>query len=241
MNVPAKAETPPAPSTIEDVLMRGDLSKLTPQQRIQYNMDVCNSLGLNWRTRPFEFITLGGKLVFYARRDAADQLRKINGISVEIINQETTAEGLRVVTVRATDKSGRADTDVGVVNMKNLAGEFAANAMMKAITKAKRRVTLSISGLGFLDETEVESIATDDDLIAEHDPPTENKPYKISFQSWRMFGELLLKEVKEAESKSDIFEWLDLNKETLAEMEKKVPVMFANLTKAINEIKAEPT
>ena len=27
--------------------------------------------------------------------------------------------------------------------------------MMKAVTKAKRRVTLSISGLGLLDETEV--------------------------------------------------------------------------------------
>src|SRR5580765_1889842 len=145
MTTPAKIETPPAPATIEDVLMRGDLSKLTPQQRIQYNMDVCNSLGLNWRTRPFEFITLGGKLVFYARRDAADQLRKINGISVDVVNQETTAEGLRIVTVRATDKSGRADTDIGVVNIKNLVGEFAANAMMKAITKAKRRVTLSIS------------------------------------------------------------------------------------------------
>jgi hypothetical protein len=29
---------------------------------------------------------------------------------------------------------------------------------MKAITKAKRRVTLSISGLGFLDESEVDSV-----------------------------------------------------------------------------------
>jgi phage recombination protein Bet len=101
-----------------------------------------------------------------------------------------------------------------------------------------------MSGLYTDDEMAQASLptATDDDLIAEHDAPTGyNKPYKISFQSWRMFGELLLKEVKEAETKSDIFEWLDLNKETLAEMEKKVPVMFANLTKSINEIKDEPT
>jgi hypothetical protein len=33
-----------------------------------------------------------------------------------------------------------------------------ANALMKAETKAKRRVTLSICGLGMLDESEVESI-----------------------------------------------------------------------------------
>jgi hypothetical protein len=30
--------------------------------------------------------------------------------------------------------------------------------MMKAVTKAKRRVTLSICGLGMLDETEVDSV-----------------------------------------------------------------------------------
>ena len=34
------------------------------------------------------------------------------------------------------------------------------NAKLKAITKAKRRVTLSICGLGFLDETEIETIPT---------------------------------------------------------------------------------
>jgi hypothetical protein len=33
-----------------------------------------------------------------------------------------------------------------------------ANALMKAETKAKRRVTLSIAGLGWLDETELETI-----------------------------------------------------------------------------------
>jgi hypothetical protein len=37
-------------------------------------------------------------------------------------------------------------------------GDLRANTIMKAVTKAKRRVTLSISGLGFLDETEVETI-----------------------------------------------------------------------------------
>jgi len=36
--------------------------------------------------------------------------------------------------------------------------EDKANAIMKCETKAKRRVTLSICGLGFLDETEVDSI-----------------------------------------------------------------------------------
>jgi hypothetical protein len=40
----------------------------------------------------------------------------------------------------------------------NLKGDALANALMKAETKAKRRVTLSIAGLGWLDETELETI-----------------------------------------------------------------------------------
>lgn len=39
-----------------------------------------------------------------------------------------------------------------------LIGDERANAIMKAETKAKRRATLSICGLGFLDEAEVETI-----------------------------------------------------------------------------------
>src|SRR6202008_2665643 len=39
-------------------------------------------------------------------------------------------------------------------------GEALGNALMKASTKAKRRATLSICGLGMLDETELETIPT---------------------------------------------------------------------------------
>ena len=241
MNTPAKIDTAPTPATLNDVLIRGDLSKLTEAQRTEYYLNVCRSLGLNPLTKPFDYLTLSGKLVLYAKRDAADQLRKLNGISIEIVSRER-AEDLLTVHVRAKDKTGRSDEDFGVVPFKGGAGEIAANAWMKAVTKAKRRVTLSISGLGFLDETEVDSIAHDDDLVADHDAPTGyNKPYKISFQSWRMFGELLTKEIREAETKSDVFEWLDLNKENLAKMQKEMPKMYDTLSKAIDEVKAEPT
>ena len=53
---------------------------------------------------------------------------------------------------------GRTDESTGVVSIGNLKGDFLANACMKAETKAKRRVTLSIVGLGFLDESEAETI-----------------------------------------------------------------------------------
>lgn len=142
---------------IERVLVGGDLAKLTPEQRVHYVGNVCQSLGLNPLTRPFEFINLGGKLVLYAKRDAADQLRKRNGISIEVVSR-TVEDGILTVHVRATDRDGRRDEDFGALSIANLKGEALANAILKAVTKAKRRVTLSISGLGLLDETEVDSI-----------------------------------------------------------------------------------
>jgi hypothetical protein len=143
--------------TLEQVLIGGDLSKLDAGQRVDYYSKLCTSIGLNPLSRPFEYLTLNGKLVLYARRDAADQLRKINGISIEIVSKSID-EGLMTIHVRAKDRDGRTDEDYGVVNIGPAKGEQAANAVLKCVTKAKRRVTLSISGLGFLDETEVEDI-----------------------------------------------------------------------------------
>jgi hypothetical protein len=154
MNVPAKQGETPTPETIEAVLMRGNLEDLTPQQRIEHLAAVCASLGLNPLTRPFEYLKLSGRLQLYAKRAATDQLRKLNGISVAIIAYDID-DGLLTVTARATDKTGRCDEDYGVVPFKGGASEIAANAKMKAATKAKRRVTLAFSGLGFLDESEI--------------------------------------------------------------------------------------
>jgi hypothetical protein len=159
--VPAKKADQPTPSTIEDVLIRGDLSKLTEAQRNEYYMRICQSLGLNPLTQPFAYLMLSGKLVLYPKRDCADQLRKINGISVEIVSRDIDG-GLLIVHARAKDKTERSDEDFGVVPFKSGGGtEFAANAMMKAVTKAKRRVTLSISGLGFMDESEMPVVSRD--------------------------------------------------------------------------------
>lgn len=142
---------------ILDVLVTGNLSVLTPPERVDYFSRVCTSLGLNPLTKPFEFITLNGKLVLYATKACTDQLRDIHGVSVTITNQGQLGD-LYTVTVTAQDSKGRQDSDMGVVAVGNLKGEALANAMLKAVTKAKRRVTLSICGLGMLDETEIEDI-----------------------------------------------------------------------------------
>jgi hypothetical protein len=66
-------------------------------------------------------------------------------------------EDIYTVTARAEDMTGRTDESCGVVSLKGFQGEARSNKIMCAETKAKRRVTLSICGLGWLDETEVES------------------------------------------------------------------------------------
>lgn len=142
---------------VEQVLLQGDLSRLTPEEKVGYYNRVCSSLGLNPLTKPFEYLRLSGREVLYAKRDATEQLRKIHGVSIERLEKEKH-DDLYVVTAYARDNTGRTDASTGAVPLGNLKGEALANAIMKCETKAKRRVTLSICGLGMLDETEVESM-----------------------------------------------------------------------------------
>ena len=164
---PRSRNSKEALENLEKVVILGDLAALTPAERIGYYARVCESLGLNPLTRPFEYISLNGKLTLYARRDAADQLRKVNGISVTGIRREADADlALQIVTVEGRDRSGRTDSSIGAVSTKGLSGENLANALMKAETKAKRRMTLSLAGLGWLDESEIEDVV---------EPPRESK------------------------------------------------------------------
>lgn len=140
----------------ESVLLGGDLSKLSPSQRVSYYRSVCESLGVNYLTKPFDYIQLNGKLTLYAKKDATDQLRKIHNVSIIDVNIVETDKQF-IVKVKGQDATGRTDMEVGVVNKGDMRGDT-ANAQMKAVTKAKRRLTLSMCGLGWLDETEVQTI-----------------------------------------------------------------------------------
>jgi len=171
MTVPAK-QTPG--EIIEAVLIQGDLDKLTPQQRTDYYLRVCESLRLNPLTRPFEYIRLNGKLQLYAKKDATDQLRKINGISVKLVSKDVE-DNVLTVHASARDADGREDEDLGTIAFiypdryrdrngnwvahpkagQALSADDRANAVLKCVTKSKRRVTLSICGLGVLDESEL--------------------------------------------------------------------------------------
>lgn len=143
--------------SIEKVLIGGDLSKFSPEQRVSYYKQLCDSLGLNPLTQPFEYLTLNGKLRLYAKKDCTDQLRKIHGVSVYDLTTQKV-EDVHIVVVHVRDKQGREDIGTGAVTVGAIKGDALANALMKAETKAKRRATLSICGLGLMDETELETI-----------------------------------------------------------------------------------
>lgn len=140
-----------------EILASGNIDLLTPKEKVEYVTRICESSGLNPLTRPFEWLRLQGRTVLYASKGCADQLRKVNNISIKI-TEKKIEDGVLFVTVEGQDKSGRIDCDMGAINVNGLKGDALANAVMKGITKAKRRLTLSMCGLGILDESEFDTL-----------------------------------------------------------------------------------
>ena len=81
----------------------GDLKVLTPDERAQFYVDVCESVGLNPLTQPLNYIELKGRLTLYAGKGATEQLRKIHMISVNITDRSINNE-VYVVTAKGRTK-----------------------------------------------------------------------------------------------------------------------------------------
>jgi hypothetical protein len=64
-----------------------------------------------------------------------------------------------MVEVVATTPDGRKDSAIGCVGVKGMSHENLANQMMRAETKAKRRVTMSLCGLGLDGDDDAQIIA----------------------------------------------------------------------------------
>ena len=143
---------------LEKVILGNDLSGLTSIQKVEYVKSICQTIGLNPVTKPIQLMKFQGKEVPYFTKDASEQLRKNNRVSITKVDTKIHDGGLYVVTAYATTPDGRQDCSTGAIVISGLRGDALANAMMKAETKAKRRVTLSICGLGFIDELEVDSL-----------------------------------------------------------------------------------
>lgn len=195
----AKQDTIPFDENIiSSIVINGDLSKLNPNQKVSYYRQFCERLGLDPLSQPFKLLRLNGKEVMYCDRSGTQQLNKLHNVSHEIKARETVS-GCYVVTAQASTPEGRRTESIGAVPIDNLKGDSLCNAMMKAETKAKRRATLDLLGLGILDETETETIPNAMQLEA----PTEAtpvpttaaakpaSPFKKKYEGAEAIGEVL--------------------------------------------------
>ena len=146
-------------SIANQLILQGDLSKLSANDKVRYYNGYCERMGLDPFTKPFDILRLNGREVLYCTRSGTQQLNKLHKVSHLITSRDTNAEaGVYIVTSKASLPDGRCTESIGAVNIAGLKGEAYANAIMKAETKAKRRATLDLLGLGVLDESEAESI-----------------------------------------------------------------------------------
>ncbi|MDE2020446.1 MAG: hypothetical protein KGJ13_08945 [Patescibacteria group bacterium] len=144
-------------------LINGDLSMLSPKERVDYYLWVCETLGLNPATSPFSYLKIRDKktgeerITLYAKRDCSEQMRKRDSVSITDMKR-TIEDDMLTVDAVASLPGGRLDRASASVSLRGLSTEEKARAYMVCETKAKRRVTLSICGLGFTDESEVPDI-----------------------------------------------------------------------------------
>lgn len=142
---------------VESLVMRGDISALSPEHRVRFYVQTCEGLGLNPHSQPFAFLKLNGKEVMYATRGATDQLAAMHRIDRKIIDgpriMDIAGSKVAYCVAEARHPNGRTETATATLPVAD-----PVNLYMKLETKAKRRVTLSILGLGLLDETELETI-----------------------------------------------------------------------------------
>ena len=139
------------------LVLNSDLSKLSEPQRVEYYKLVCERVGLDPYRKPFDLILLQGKLTMYPNKECTAQLTAMNSLSVTIIDR-TITNSLVIATARVHTQDGTDVDDIGVVPFPQAGPDAQANAIMKAVTKAKRRAILSACGLGMVDESELETV-----------------------------------------------------------------------------------
>jgi len=141
------------PEILAKLVLEQDLSKFSDTQKVEYVTTLCKRIGIDPITRPFELMTLNGKLIPYPTKAATNQLTKVYRLSLLLVSAKQIGDQYTVI-AEARAPHGQVVQDMGSVNIGGLRGDALANAMKKAVTQAKRRAVLSIVGLGMIDESE---------------------------------------------------------------------------------------
>jgi hypothetical protein len=136
----------------------GSLDQLSSAQLIEFRAKLINYLGLNKWTLPFRFYSdTSGGIYLYATKECCAQLRELRGISVINTTDYVRDDVLKTITIKITgvNKNGRTSIATGSVCYENSLPADYHNHIMWAETKAMRRLTLDLSGLGVLADIEV--------------------------------------------------------------------------------------
>lgn len=161
------------------LMTKGDLSKLNSTERAVLLVSMAKSLGLNALTKPVDLIPDGrGGIVLYFNKGATDQLRAKHNVNLQVIERYNPTPDTYAVLVRATLPNGRQDESTGCNPLLvGMSPGDKANTIMKTETKAKRRATLSILGLGLPDESEMDLVPIFQQQLQQGIP--QNAPRKL--------------------------------------------------------------
>jgi hypothetical protein len=171
---PAKKVDAHESAITEALIIHGDLSKLHPSDKVVYYKGYCERMGLDPFTKPFDLLRLQGKEVLYLNRSGSAQLNRMHGVSHSITSRNLLKEAdIYEVTARATLPDGRYTESLSAVSVAGLKGDAYCNALMKAETKAKRRSTIDLVGLGILSEEEIATISNSETIALEMNPVVE--------------------------------------------------------------------
>lgn len=140
---------------IQDVLTKdaGRCDRLNDEQRADYINYLCSKIGIEPTFRPIDLIPTKNGIKPYLNKGAGELIRDKRRISVDDMEIKEIGN-MWLVTCRVRSFDGRCDTDMGVC-LKNGTDKSPMNlndSLMKAVTKAKRRATLSMCGLGAIIE-----------------------------------------------------------------------------------------
>ena len=141
----------------DSVISRGDLSGLSPEQKIAYYRAQCERLGLDPLARPFDLLRLSGKEVLYLTKGGSDQLAMRHKLSRRVVRgpvvEDWSGTKVLVCVVECSTPDGRVEQDMGTVPLKD-----PVNDPLKCLSKARRRCTLALLGAGMLAEDEVDDV-----------------------------------------------------------------------------------
>ncbi|GEM_PF-4438041 len=96
---------------IAKLIMKGDLSGLTDDQKCQVYLKRCEAAGLSPESQPYEYIEFKGKVSLYLRAVGLNELSKKNKVSHVILEEKEILDGQAYkVTVKAFTPEGREET-----------------------------------------------------------------------------------------------------------------------------------